>query len=124
MKIIGIILILGALVGGGLILSDTIPGWKRNTEYLERARAELSTQKDPLSRLPANASEAQIEYAMLHANDAVSAVRDAEDGVARRRNETLMFGGGALAVLALGTFLFLKGRKKSSTTPIPRPLPA
>ncbi|MDB4962481.1 MAG: hypothetical protein JWP01_2480 [Myxococcales bacterium] len=102
MKIAGILLILAALIGGGIILSDTIPGWMRNRDYLTRARAEAAVKQQKLESLGPTANESQIRNAMSSAEHAVSSIRSAEDGIVRRRNETLLFGGGALAVLALG----------------------
>lgn len=107
MKIIGLLVMLGALVGGGIILSDTVPGWLRNREHLEHARQRLDAAKQKLDAVGDNASEQDIR----DAEQELSSVQDAEEGIVRRRNETLMFGGGALAVLALGTFLFLRGRR-------------
>ena len=117
MKIIGLVLILGALVGGGIILSDTVPGWLRNRDYLARAHQEIDVAKQKLDAVGPNASEAEIRDATRSSEDAIRSVRFAEEGVVRRRNETLMFGGGALAVLALGTFLFLRGRRRPISAP-------
>lgn len=120
MKLIGVLLVLGALIGGGIILSDTIPGYLRNKEHLERARTELSAAKNPLDKLGPNATEAQINRAIQDSEMAITVVRYAEDDVARRRNESLLFGGGAAALLALGAFLFVRGsRRTSRATPLP-----
>jgi hypothetical protein len=119
MKIIGLLLVLGALVGGGIILSDTVPGWLRNRDYLARAHNELDVAKQKIDAVGPNATEAEIRDATRSSEDAIRSVRFAEEGVERRRNETLMFGGGALAVLALGTFLFLRGRRGSARAMAP-----
>lgn len=125
MKIIGLLLVVGALIGGGIILSDTIPGYLRNKDYLATARAELGAAKAPLEKLGANATEYEVSRAIAHSENAISSVRDAEESVERRRNESLLFGGGTLAVIALGSFLFLRGRRKSgSNTATATPLPA
>jgi hypothetical protein len=112
MKIIGLLLILGALVGGGIILSDTIPGYFENKNRLARTRNEAADVEKKLAAIGANATEAEILSATRSAEQVVQQIRFDEDSVARRRDETLMFGGGALAVLALGTLLFLRGRKQ------------
>ena len=125
MKIIGLLLIVGAIVGGGIILSDTIPGYFTNKDRLARTRTEAAAMEQRLAALNASSTEAEIISATHAAEQAVQQIRFDEDSVARRRNETLMFGGGALAVLALGTFLFLRGRKRQSHagTPTSKPKP-
>jgi hypothetical protein len=101
------------LIGGGIILSDTIPGYLQNKDYLVRAKSELAAAKSPLDKLGANATEAEIDRAIRHSENAIFSLRSAEEGVERRRNESLLFGGGTLAVIALGSFLFMRGRRKS-----------
>jgi hypothetical protein len=115
MKTLGLLLIVGALIAGGIILSDTIPGYLRNKDYLVRTHAEAKEAVAKMDKLPANATERDIEYAISHAKQANDSIRDAEESVERRRNETLMFGGGSLAVTALGLFLFFRGRRKPAT---------
>lgn len=115
MKILGILLIVGALIAGAIILSDTIPGYLRNKEYLVRTHAEAKEAVAKMEKIPANATEHEIESAISRAKQASDSIRDAEESVERRRNETLIFGGGSLAVTALGLFLFFRGRKKSAT---------
>jgi hypothetical protein len=112
MKIIGLLLIAGALVGGGIILSDTIPGYFENQDRLTRTRNEVAVAEKKLATLTASSTEAEVMSATRNAEQVIEQIRYDEDSVARRRDETLMFGGGALAVLALGTFLFLRGRKQ------------
>jgi hypothetical protein len=112
MKIIGLLLIAGALTGGGIILSDTIPGYFKNTDRLARSRNEAGVAEKKLAAVNASSTEAEIMSATRAAEQAIQQIRYDEESVARRRNETLMFGGGALAVLALGTVLFLRGRKQ------------
>lgn len=120
MKIVGVLLVLGALIGGGIILSETIPGYLRNKEELARRRTELSAAKNPLDKLGPNATEAQIHHAIQQSETAIALARNAEEGVARRRNESLLFGGGAVALLALGAFLVVRGsRRTSRATPLP-----
>jgi len=115
MKILGALLILGALIGGGIILSDTVPGYFRNKDGLVRARAEAAAAQTKLEAISASASSAaELDRGIKMAESAVRRIRFAEDSVARRRNETLLFGGGALAVLSLGTVLVLRGRRKRS----------
>ncbi|WP_272011728.1 hypothetical protein [Nannocystis radixulma] len=48
MKILCLLLILGALIGGGVILPDTIPGYLRNQDLLARAHTELTAAKKQL----------------------------------------------------------------------------
>jgi len=110
MRIIGFLLIVGALVGGGIILSDTIPGWMRNTDRLARTRNEAAAAQQQLTALGPNVSERAID----DAKRLVDRIRFDEESVARRRNETLLYGGGALAVLVLGTVLVVIGGRKKS----------
>jgi len=129
MKIIGLLLIVGALVGGGIILSDTIPGYFNNKDRLARTRGEADVAQKRLAAVNDSSTEAEIVAATRAAEQVIQQIRFDEDSVARRRNETLMFGGGALAVLALGTFLFLYGRKQqkqrqATAMPAPRSLAA
>ena len=112
MKIIGLLLIVGALVGGGIILSDTIPGYFNNKDRLARTHKEADAAQKRLAAVNDSSTEAEIVGATRAAEQVIQQIRFDEDSVARRRNETLMFGGGALTVLALGTFLFLYGRKQ------------
>lgn len=112
MKIIGILLVLGALVGGGIILSDTIPGYFNNKDRLARSRTEAAAAVRALDTLGPNSSESQIRGVTKTAEEATEQIRYDEDSVARRRNESLMFGGGALVLLVLGAFLFVRGRRK------------
>ncbi|MCY1060048.1 hypothetical protein [Nannocystis sp. SCPEA4] len=48
MKILCLLLILGALIGGSVILSDTILGYLRNQDLLARAHTELTAAKKQL----------------------------------------------------------------------------
>ncbi len=119
MKIIGLLLIVGALVGGGIILSDTIPGYLRNKDYLARAEAELRAETLLLDKVSANARASELEIAIRRTESATENLRFAVESVERRRNESLLFGGGAVGVLALGTFLFMRGRRKSGVVAAP-----
>lgn len=114
MQHLGLLLILGALIGGGVILSDTIPGYLRNQDLLASARTELTTATQKLEAVGAYASEADFRRAMSDAQRANDGVRFAEDSVARRRDETLIYGGGALTVLVLGVVLFKRGRRSAA----------
>jgi hypothetical protein len=119
MKIIGILLILGALIGGGIILSDTIPGWMNDKDYVVRAKKEAAdaiARVDRAKSVPIaeNDDGHSFEYLVQQAESATSGIRSAEEGVERRRNETFMFGGGALVVLALGVFFVTRGRRAAA----------
>jgi len=115
MKILGLLLIVGALIAGGIILSDTIPGYVRNKDYLARSHAEAQEAVDRMDKVPANATEVEIDTAIRRAKQANESVRFAQESVERRRNETLIFGAGTILVTALGVFLFLRGRRKPAT---------
>jgi hypothetical protein len=110
MKIIGLILIVGALLGGGIILSDTIPGYLRNKERLARTHVEAREADPKLAALGGNVTERDVR----HFESLVDQIRYDVEAVERRRNESLVFGGGAFAVLALGTVLFVRGRRRRS----------
>jgi len=115
MKIIGVLLILGALIGGGIILSDTIPGYFRNKTEQRQRLAEAAKIQDKLAALGPNASEAEILHATRDAEQMSQQLRFDQESVERRRNETLEFGGGALVVLIAGVVLFMRGRRKSKS---------
>lgn len=97
-----------------MALDQLPPGWMRNRDHLVRARAEAATAQQKLEAVPRDATERELTYALSDAESAVQSIRYAEEGIERRRNETLLFGGGAVAVLALGTFLVLRGRRKQT----------
>ncbi len=114
MKSIGIVLILAALGVGSFLLSDTIPGYKHDKNLLARHRAEAQQVEKRLASLRDSASEADISRAIRDAELSVQQLRFDQEMVERRRNESLIVGGGSLAVLALGAFLFARGRRKRS----------
>lgn len=117
MKIVGILLILGALIGGGVILSDTVPGYLRNKERLAKSRDELKQLDAQLAAVQADKSApaAAIQRVISDSEDAIQQLHFDEESVTRRRNETLMFGGAAVVLLAAGVVLFLRGRRAPST---------
>jgi outer membrane murein-binding lipoprotein Lpp len=121
MKIVGILLILGALIGGGIILSDTVPGYLRNKDRLAKSRDEIKQLDAKLAAVQAdkNAPAAAIQRVISESENAIQQLHFDEESVTRRRNETLMFGGSAVILLAAGVVLFLRGRRSASAT---RPL--
>jgi hypothetical protein len=72
----------------------------------------MMAKVDKAKDAPAAADDGRGFESLMHqAESAVDGIRFAKEGVERRRNETLMFGGGALVVLMLGGFLFTRGRR-------------
>jgi precorrin-2 methylase len=115
MKIIGLVLMVAAVLVGGFLLSDTIPGYLNNKDLLARHRAQAVQVEQKLASLPATASEDEIYRATRDAERAVYMLRNDQEGIERRRNESLVVGGAALGVFALGAvFFFALGRRKRS----------
>jgi hypothetical protein len=126
MKILGLLLIVGALLAGGILLSDSIPRYYANQRRVERARAEASEETARVKAIGARPYSGTngLQYAIQSAESAVKGIRSAEDSVARARDESLLASCAALALIALGAFLFVRARRReapatraSSTTP-------
>jgi hypothetical protein len=112
-KILGFILVLGALVAGGILLSDSIPGYLDNragsarvgTE-LEKALAARPTDPDELTRI----------------EQELSSLRHFNDGKKRRLTETGIALGGMIVVGGAGLLLVRRGRRVA-TPNVAAPLP-
>ena len=122
MKIVGIVLILGALVFGSLTLADIVPGYFHNKEALASCttRAEAAAAKAKAVTTDPNASEAAVAMAMRDLDTEVEMQGYSAEGVVRRRNEMFLYGGSAFGLLVLGVVLFMVGWKRSARRVAPR----
>jgi hypothetical protein len=120
MKFFGLFLVVAALGIGGYLLSQTLPRYSTASERLADAKASANAAGSPVE--PGITSEvmrertAALEEAMLEA-------QFAERSMATARSESLVFGGGALGVIAIGTVLFLVGRRRNASAQM-QPQPA
>jgi len=116
MKVLGLLLIVGALLAGGILLSDSFPRYYENQRHLERARAEAAEKiahAEAMGARPASGTN-DYAYALESAESAVRGIRFAEDSIARARDESLIASCGAIALIGLGAFLFVRARRREA----------
>ena len=95
MKIAGAVLIVGALVAGGVLLSDSVPSYFRNGDLLARAheRAELAIAANDV-----RTAEGEL--------DTIASIKEVRS---RRLNEIVMASGGMVLLGGIGFLLIRRG---------------
>src|SRR5688572_10374673 len=99
MRILGAILVVGALVGGGILLSDSVPSYFKNGDNLARAEKRA---EEAIAAGDVRAAEGEV--------DTMVSIKEVRQ---RRLIETAIASGGMVLLIGVGIVLFRRSGKKA-----------